>query len=153
LDTVHAAVAAACQSIAPFEHADTPLAPGAVSLAATKPALTLHERLFGMRFSKSGNADSRDTRLLGGPLVGGRPKAPIGRQQARRVTEGANMGIDGRGYQGPIFGSPLVDLVVDHDLILGLLDLDQLTELGGLEVLPLRIASVCGSNRLNNLFR
>ena len=106
-----------------------------------------------MRSSKSGNADSRHTRLLGGALVGGRPKAPIGRQQARRVTEGANMGIDGRGYQGPIFGSPLVDLVVDDDLILGLLILTSLPNSVGLEVLPLRIASVCGSNRLNNLFR
>ncbi len=57
LDTIHAAVAAAGQSVTPFEDADTSLAPGAVSLAATKPALMLLARLVRAQSSKGGNAD------------------------------------------------------------------------------------------------
>jgi hypothetical protein len=46
------------------------------------------------------------------------------------------VGLDGRDQELDVVGPASVDLVVDDDLILGLLQLDELAELGGLAGLP-----------------
>jgi hypothetical protein len=94
------------QAVAPFKHADPSLTAGAVALATTKPALTLHAGPFRLRFSKSGDADSCDSRLFRRELVARRPKAPIGGQQVRGMAQDASMRIDGGDYQRPILGPP-----------------------------------------------
>ena len=62
------------------------------------------------------------------------------------------MDFDGGDQQVDVVGAACVDLVIDDDLVFGLLQFDELAELGfGLPALPLRITSVDGSNRLTSL--
>src|SRR5260370_17163379 len=53
------------------------------------------------------------------------------------ASEDPTMSRQARNHQSSIIRAPLVDLVVHHELIFGLLDLHQLAKLGGLGSLAL----------------
>ena len=72
----------------------------------------------------------------------------IGRYEARRLAKLLLVDVEGRNQEVRVGRTPVVDLVVRDDLVLGLLDLDHLPNSVGLPALPLRITSVSGSNKL-----
>jgi len=86
-----------------------------------------------------------------GGFILGREKCRIGGHQARRAAEHLLMNAHGGEQQVAIVGALIVDFVIDNDLCLGFLNLTILPNSVGLAALPLRIISVCGSNRLTSL--
>src|ERR1700736_6771762 len=129
---VHATITAARQTVAALEHADASLAADSPPLPAAKPALPLLGRLLGLQFAERRNAHFFDPLLLGCALVGGRPKAPVCGQQMRRPAKGADVGLNRRHYQRLVLRTLVVYLIIDHVLILGFLDLEQLAKFGRL---------------------
>ena len=82
-----ALVSAAGEPVAPFDHADAPLASGPPFLAVSEPALLLLAfalRAFG---GAIGDADALDARGFCGRLVFCRVETGIGRHQARGAPE------------------------------------------------------------------
>jgi hypothetical protein len=67
--------------------------------------------------------------LLGRAFIGPRGEPAIGDGQVRRVTEQRDMPIQCRRPEGAVRLVALTDLIVGDELRLGLLDLDELTEL------------------------
>ena len=61
------------------------------------------------------------------------------------------MSVDSWNYQGAIFWPPPINLVVDYQLIFGLLNLDQLAELGGFGGFALADRLGMDSNKLKSL--
>src|SRR5262249_54043702 len=122
--TVHAdetLVAAAVEAVSALDDADAPLASGAPLLAVAEPALLLFALALGAFGRAIGNANPFDAHRFGGRLVLGRVEAGIPGDQAWHAAQLGAMAFDGVDQQVGIAGSPLVDLIVDDDLILGFL--------------------------------
>src|ERR1700730_1334909 len=133
--TVHSdesLVAAAVETMSPFDDADTALASGAPLLAVAEPTLFLLAFAFEAFGRAIRNADAFDTlRLRGGLILGGVERS-VRRHQTRRASQPCLMRFDGCNQQVRIIRSPSVDFVIGDDLILRLLQLHHLAELIGL---------------------
>src|SRR5215475_12651205 len=114
--------------MSPFDHADASLASGPPFLAVAEPALLLFAYALGAFGGAIGNADALDALCLHRHLVLGGVECGICRDQARSATEPCLMGFDGSDQQVRIAGTPIVDFVVGHNLILGLLQFHHLAE-------------------------
>jgi hypothetical protein len=120
-----------------FCDADASLATGAPFLAVAEQALFLLAFAFEAFGRTIGNADAFDASRLRGGLVLGGVECSISRQQMRRASEQGLMRLDSGYQQVGIIWPPRVDLVIDHDLVLRLLQFHHLAELIGLAGLAL----------------
>src|SRR5271169_5829398 len=124
-----ALVAAAAEPVSAFEHADASLASGAPFLAVAEPALLLFALALGAFGGAIGNADAFDALCFRRHLVLGGVECGICSNQARSASEPCLMGFDGSDQQVRIAGTLIVDFVVGHDLVFGLLQFHHLAEL------------------------
>src|SRR5271157_5396578 len=129
---VVALVAAASEPVAPLDHADAALRSGAPLLPVAEPALLLLAFAVGAFGGAIGNAHALDAFGLRGSLVLAGVKGRIRRHQVRQAPKPRLMRVDRRDQQVGVVGTPVVDLVVDDNLVLGLLQLDHLAKLVGL---------------------
>src|SRR6478736_6465744 len=117
--------------------ADASLAAGPPLLAVAEPALPLLTLALGTLGRAVGNADafyalgSRCCLVLGGVECG------IRCHHVRRTPQHCSMRLDGGNQQVRIARTPIIDLVIDHDLVLSLLQLHHLAELVRLACLAL----------------
>src|SRR5258705_917484 len=130
--TVHsgiAFVAAAIDPVSPLAHADASLASGPPFLSVAEPALPLLSFALGALGRMVGNADALDALGFRCCLVLGGVECGICCHHVRRTRQHCSMHLDGGYQQVRIARTPIIDLVVDHDLVLGLLQLHHLAEL------------------------
>src|SRR5271166_2263565 len=134
---VVAAIAAALETMSALAHTDASLAPGAPSLPVAEPPLLLlplARRALGRPIGNAHTFHSLGFRC--GFVLGG-VEAGIGSDQARCTSQLRSMHFDRRDQQVHIAGPLREDLIVNDDLVLGLLQLHQLAKLGWLTRLAL----------------
>src|ERR1700730_12928971 len=146
-----ALVAAAVETVAALDHADAPLAARAPFLTVAEPAFLLLALALEALGRPVGNTDALDTLGLGRGLVVGGVEARIRRHKTRRAPQCGLMFLDGRDEQVRVGRALIVDLVVDHDLVLRFLQFDQLAELVGLAGLPLADDLCCRLEQAEDL--
>ena len=132
-----ALVAATVEAVAPLDDADASLASGPPFLAVAEPALLLFAFSLRAFCGAIGDADAFDTHRFGGRLILGGVEPGVGCHEARRAPEPGLVDFDGCDQQVGIIGPLIIDFVVDHDLIFGLLQLHYLAEFVGLAGLTL----------------
>src|SRR6267378_8272914 len=131
-------VAAAIEPVSPLDHADASLASG---LSVAEPALPLLSFALGALGRAVGNADALDALCLRRCLVLGGVECGVRCHHVRRTPKYCSMRLDGGNQQVRIARTPIIDLIVDHDLVLGLLQLHNLAEL-------VRLAGLAFANEL-----
>src|SRR5579883_236597 len=130
-------VAAAIEPVPPFGHADAPLASGSPFLAVAEPPLLLLALARDALGGAIGDADAFDAARLRRGFIPGGVEPGVCRDQAWSATKLGLVDFDGRNQQVRIARPPIIDFVVDHDLVFGFLQLDHLAELVGLARLAL----------------
>ena len=120
-----------------LQAADPTLAPGSPFLGTAKPAFTLQLLARGVLCAEVRDCERFDAALTRGSFVACREKAGVGGDQPGWPTELLLMDLERRHEQVGVARTFVVDLLVRDDLLLGLLELDQLAELGGLGGLAL----------------
>src|ERR1019366_6536294 len=118
--TLHSGIApvmASVETVAPFAHADASLASGPPLLAVAEPALPLLTLALGALGRTVGNPDAFDALGLRCCLVLGGVECGV-RHHVRRTPQHCSMRLDGGNQQVRIAQTPIIDLVVNHDLVL-----------------------------------
>src|SRR5215470_11935369 len=129
LHSDEALVPAPVEAMSAFDHADASLASGAPLLAVAEPALLLLAFAFGALARAVGDADPLDPFRFGCRLVLVGIERRVGRDQARRASQQGSMRINGCDEDVRVVRSARINFVIDHDLVLRLLQLHHLTEL------------------------
>src|SRR5260370_13587988 len=130
--TLHSGVAlvsAAVETVPPLGDADASLAACPSLLAVAEPALPLLTLALGTLSRAVGNADAFYALGFRCCLVLGGVKRGIRCHHVRRTPQHCSMRLDGGNQQVRIARTPIIALIVDHDLVLGLLHLHHLAEL------------------------
>src|SRR5207247_9778764 len=95
--------------------------------------------------------DMPDSALVRDAFIRRRGKATVSDGELRRAAKELDMSVQGGSPQAAVSLPALTHRVIGDELRLGLLDLHQPSELRRFGQLPLRMMSVCGSNRLTTL--
>src|ERR1700676_2222245 len=114
-------VMAPIKTVPPLAYADASLASGTPPLAVTEPALPLLTFAVGALGRTVGNADAFDALRFCCGLVFGGVECCVRCHQVRWASQNCSMHLDGGNQQVRIARTPIIDLVIDHDLVLGLL--------------------------------
>src|SRR5260370_13574259 len=122
-------VAAAMESMAPLQDADAAFTAGAPFLGFSEPALFLTLLALHAFGGLTGNRHSLHAQFFGLGFVGGGEETGIGCDHLGSAPELRNVPLQGTRQQGRITGALIDNLVMNHDLIFGFLDLDHLAEL------------------------
>ena len=128
-------IAATVETVAGAAGADTAFAPGAPSLPVAEPSLLLLALASGTPGRAIGNADTSHPGLRCGSVPGG-----VERHRRRPGAVCVRAPLDARRWPGSASryaGPSCENLIINDDLVLGLLQLHQLAELGGLTRLAL----------------
>src|SRR5438128_3964804 len=114
-----------------LENTDASLTSGAPFLKLFEPALLLPLLACGTLGGVTGNRDPARSHLLRLGFISSREEARIRRDRFRCASKRLHLLFQG-GYQQSGVGGPLIaNLVRRDDLVLGLLDLEQLSKLVG----------------------
>src|SRR5512139_2693364 len=127
-------IAATPEAVTALQGADSPLASRPTSQRATEPALPF--LLLGT-FGCAGEDYPLDAQLHCGQFVLPRGKARVRHGQPRGSTEELTVPLQRWRPQILVVDARRADLVVSDELALGFLDLHELSELRGLDRLPL----------------
>src|SRR5256885_1151360 len=114
-------VPAPVEPVPPLDHANTSLAPGPPLLAVAEPAFLLLAFAFRTLRVAIWNADAFDALLFRCGFVLDGIECGVCRHQARCAPKPCLVRFDGRDQQIRIIGSPIVDFVVDHNMVFGFL--------------------------------
>src|ERR1700756_3093721 len=123
--SILAFVATTVEAVSPLGHADAALASGTPFLTVAEPALLLLAPTLNALGGAVGDADALDALGFGSGLVLAGIEGRVGSDEVRRASKRRLMDVDRRNKQIGIVGPLVIDLEVDHDLVLGLLQLHQ----------------------------
>src|SRR5437660_6624283 len=132
-----AAISAAVEAVSSLGDADAPLASGAPFLAVAEPALLLLAFAVGAFGGAIGNADALDALGFRVHLILAGVEGRVCRHKVGGASEPCLLRFDRRDQQVRVVRPPIVDFIVDHNLVFRLLQLDHLSELVGLGGLAL----------------
>ena len=119
----HAAVAlvpAAVEPMAPLDHADAALRSRAPLLAVAEPAFLLLALALGALGGAVGHTHPLHALGLRSRLVLARIEGRIRGHEIRRASKPRLVRLDRWDQEVGVVGAPVVDLIVDNDLVLGL---------------------------------